>query len=744
MARTGYKITVYMDDNPNSPTYGETFEVRELDTVHCPTQGDDDLELVSNECEIDISGMTGYRLLIYWNNTTQEYLTVREKDTECEPSSSDEQWVNSGTPYCEVSEQGLNTGYMLQLQVQMNPILPNYRETKTLRYKSNECGNNGCAIWDDIQMQCHLSIKDCVVTFDGTADVTQIDVNPLSSTFNKTRTINKEDSSCQNCVEATFSWVEVGQMCGDDSFLCQEGEQQVGTTKYTVSQKYKTIGSETYPMGEYQLTVFEEESEDCGFIRPQYQWSATTQYICDFETYTKYRMEVMMVSYDQGITWSVDNSYEPRRGEVIAEESYDCGKPMYRWVETDEYICLIDREDYSSQYLTIESLEDGNKIEWDLSDEADDSLVKTISASTNNGVSWTEYTSSKSGTTITILNKNEKLLLKGDNASYGKWTNQDHTRYLYTNHFGISKPSNVYGNIMSLVYGDDFEDEKTLTESETFPSLFSGCKIISADNLILPATTLTEHCYNSMFHACTSLTAPPHSIGTNDTIMARSSCQFMFSTCTSLTTASRLPSTTLAVDCYGAMFMNCTSLTTAPQLPSMILAENCYGQMFEGCTSLTTAPTLPSTTLADNCYERMFYGCTSLTIAPQLPATTLAESCYGHMFWGCSSLTTAPTLPSTTLAVGCYGSMFKNCTSLTTAPELRATMLATFCYQYMFDGCTSLNYIKMLATDISAYHCLNQWVEGVSSSGTFVKTSSMTTLPSGSDGIPSGWNVENV
>ena len=61
----------------------------------------------------------------------------------------------------------------------------------------------------------------------------------------------------------------------------------------------------------------------------------------------------------------------------------------------------------------------------------------------------------------------------------------------------------------------------------------------------------------------------------------------------------------------------------------------------------------------------------------------------------------------------------------------------------MFYGCNKLNYIKMLATDISSSDCLYNWVNGVSSTGTFVKHPDMTSLPTGVDGIPEGWTVVN-
>ena len=170
-----------------------------------------------------------------------------------------------------------------------------------------------------------------------------------------------------------------------------------------------------------------------------------------------------------------------------------------------------------------------------------------------------------------------------------------------------------------------------------------------------------------------------------------------------------------------------------------------FCELFRECTNIVDASELilPATTLAYGCYQYMFKGCSSLITAPELPATTLANSCYTYMFDGCTSLTKAPELPATTLAIACYQYMFKGCSSLITAPELPATTLANSCYTYMFDGCSKLSYIKMLATDISASSCLTNWVGSVASTGTFVKHTDMTSLPTGTNGIPEGWTVEN-
>ena len=334
--------------------------------------------------------------------------------------------------------------------------------------------------------------------------------------------------------------------------------------------------------------------------------------------------------------------------------------------------------DYSKQYLTFKVIKGGN-----ITIKASNANVaKTIQYSTDNGSTWTSLTTSTTAQELGgALSVGDKVLVKGTNTAYGTSS--------YYNTFSGTAKVNVYGNIMSLISEDSFANNKTLTANYTFNKLFyKYTNILSAENLVLPAKTLTSNCYAGMF--------------------------------------------------YG-----CTSLTSAPVLPATTLANQCYYGMFQGCTSLTSAPVLPATTLATECYSNMFYNCTKLTTAPELPAKTLASNCYAYMFEGCTRLTTAPVLPATTLAKWCYASMFGGCTNLKNAPELPAKTLANYCYRYMFSDCTNLNYIKCLATDISATSCTSNWVSGVASTGTFVKDASMSSWTTGTSGIPSGWTVQD-
>ena len=445
------------------------------------------------------------------------------------------------------------------------------------------------------------------------------------------------------------------------------------------------------------------------------------------------------------------------------------------------------KHDYSQDYLTIVAKENGTIMFQYCYEDYQEGKRTSISYSVNDG-NWvtTQY---EGGQEIYVnVSNGDKVRWKGINKALA----YDSGEGVYTSYFSCDFEFDAEGNVMSLLYGDNFTDKITLTERTVFTSLFgSNGKLMSTKNLILPATTLALSAYSQMFAYCTSLTEAPQLPATT---LAERCYEGMFSGCTSLTTAPELPATTLASNCYSYMFGNCASLTEAPQLLATTLAQECYSYMFDNCTSLTEAPELnatslasycyrgmfynctslreapelPATTLADSCYNSMFNGCTSLVTAPQLPATTLTIYCYASMFYGCASLTeapqllattlasvcyyemfencysleTAPQLPATTLAPSCYEGMFRGCTSLITAPELPATTLASGCYQYMFRYCSQLNHIECLATNISARNCTDWWVDGVASSGTFVRAASMTSWATGTNGIPIGWEVE--
>lgn len=280
------------------------------------------------------------------------------------------------------------------------------------------------------------------------------------------------------------------------------------------------------------------------------------------------------------------------------------------YLNGDDYIkdkILFDEWEvnYSKEYLTIEALEDG-EINFYISETDNTDVVESISYSLDNGDTWiTTLNQDNKNDNIKItvnVDTGDKVLWKGDVYNYNDLFNEGSFGW-----FKFNCKCNVYGNIMSLTYEDDFKNQTVLKGTLSF--LFSGCAVVDASKLILPSTILITGCYFEMFMDCTSLIAAPE-----------------------------LPATILAEKCYGYMFDRCTSLEIPPKLPVTILAEGCYEGMFKDCTSLVTAPELLATTLKEACYVCMFMNCTSLTKAPELQATTLVPYCYEYMFYGCSSL----------------------------------------------------------------------------------------------------------
>ncbi len=296
------------------------------------------------------------------------------------------------------------------------------------------------------------------------------------------------------------------------------------------------------------------------------------------------------------------------------------------------------------------------------------------------GSSWTRYTW---GTAITLENVGDKVMFRGDNATYAGGGSYDYST------FTCDKDCYVYGNVMSLVSSTGYVSATTLTAGSTFRKLFEkNTHIVNHPTLsiVLPATTLTNSCYYAMFDGCSQLTKAP-----------------------------ALPATKMEQGCYWGMFSE-TGITAAPALPAQTLANACYMLMFDNCPHLTTPPALPATTLAESCYAGMFLQCSSLEYAPELPATTMMKNCYYAMFTMCGKITTAPVLPAATLAEGCYMSMFSQC--------------------------TNLNSVTCLATNISAKKCTYDWLTGVAATGTFTKAGEMTGWTTGGNGIPVGWTVE--
>lgn len=240
---------------------------------------------------------------------------------------------------------------------------------------------------------------------------------------------------------------------------------------------------------------------------------------------------------------------------------YETASPKWPEVsyieETEEVKYETKHIDYSTKYFTTVALSNGNIT-------FSGSSLNKLSYSKDEGSTWTQMASQ----TVSVpVNEGDKVMWKG------KATPQ-YSDGIGTFTTAATANFNVEGNAMSLLYGDDFVGQTSLSgKNYAFAKLFqSSKKVVSAENLSLPATTLATFCYNAMFYNCSSLTTAPE-----------------------------LPATTLAYGCYNAMLEDCTNLTTAPELLATTLTAECYRYMLYGCTSLNSITCLATDISATEC-----------------------------------------------------------------------------------------------------------------------------------------------
>ena len=194
-------------------------------------------------------------------------------------------------------------------------------------------------------------------------------------------------------------------------------------------------------------------------------------------------------------------------------------------------------------------------------------------------INWTSMGTTNLDTPLTTtIPANGKLYLKANTAQWGNdWDSG--TVINASSYFKVG------GNIMSLLNGDNFVNSGFAPNSNhNFDSLFVDSNtLISASELQLPATTLTDSCYQRMFIFCTQLMGVP-----------------------------TLPATTLTSYCYSEMFNRCILLTKAPVLPATTLVENCYTSMFYDCARLNSITTYAQDISATDCLTNWlgswFYG----------------------------------------------------------------------------------------------------------------------------------------
>ena len=373
-----------------------------------------------------------------------------------------------------------------------------------------------------------------------------------------------------------------------------EGTDCDGFDLYYREQKYVSDddGNTWSPTGTYRLgSLIEQNSSECGYVPPivyEYQWILTSATTC--VGYDKYYLYKQQQRQSGTSTWydvvPTTTSYDANGTQTpsIAESaSTDCGyvppiTPIYKWenmnINTDYWCDECIEPQYSEQYLTFIPTTASSTF----------SFSKSIQYSLDSGETWTTLAANTNSPSVSV---GQKIMWKNTTQPSGAT-------------FSSSSKFDVEGNVMSLIYGDNFVGETDLSNTlSAFYHLFNGnTNVVNAENMVLAATNLGFNCYSNMFYGCSSLTKAPTICATTLNIQ---SCESMFFMCSSLTTPPKMYATTVDTNSCHYMFGFCTSLTTSPELPATTLVQGCYDGMFYYCTSLRNITCLATDISDTNC-----------------------------------------------------------------------------------------------------------------------------------------------
>lgn len=159
---------------------------------------------------------------------------------------------------------------------------------------------------------------------------------------------------------------------------------------------------------------------------------------------------------------------------------------------------------YIRKYLTIQAIETGT-----ISVSIDSGCSSmTISYSLDNGVTWIDnaFTTDTAKTyTTPTLSAGDRVLWKcistdgSFSKSYGKVVK-----------FSSTMSCKMYGNIMSLIYGDNFIGKNTVADGfQTFRQNFIDLNVVDAEYLIIPVMTMKQYVAIMMFDGNTNLVKGP-------------------------------------------------------------------------------------------------------------------------------------------------------------------------------------------------------------------------------------------
>lgn len=190
--------------------------------------------------------------------------------------------------------------------------------------------------------------------------------------------------------------------------------------------------------------------------------------------------------------------------------------------------------DMRGEYLTIEAVSDTTVRFYAYKND----LTASVEVSVDGGQTWESRSSNTAGTVLAQLAAGDKLFIRGTDV-YGD------LNYIKAVIYLDGGNAYLYGNAMSLVYGAEFADKNTISNSLQLSKLFSEYYAVRA-----PMSSTQGHWLS---HPANALL---------------------------------FPATLLTTNVYIGTFYGCSELTRAPELPAPVVPSNAYNEMFRDCTKL--------------------------------------------------------------------------------------------------------------------------------------------------------------
>ena len=382
---------------------------------------------------------------------------------------------------------------------------------------------------------------------------------------------------------------------------------------------------------------------------------------------------------------------------------------------------------------------------------------------------------------IALNNKGDRVYFKMDDYKYTSSNYGNRTLFYFLNdNQGIKVRAR--GNIASLNYGrDDLYKTKYLEIDEKhsycYNELFRDCtSLIQAPDL--PATTLAEGCYKSMFSGCTKLDNLKCSATVSNMVTFTSNWLLNVATIGTFTcnnkkyfeidSASGIPKgwsiTETKPDVFDANIpfyienvgdipvrvgMYNHSANKAVRSGCKFSYDNITWEDFnliatENASNSSNITTVLLSNKGDRVYfkaDNYAFDSASYTHIVTYTAnakiraggnimslnhgnndvyktdyTTISgTACFRQLFDGLTTLVQGPELPATKLSTSCYWQMFKDCSSLKLVSDLPATTIASKCYYYMFENCTKLARAPKLPAAVLKGSCYKGMFKGCTS-----------------------------